>query len=362
MTSPGTTLGVEEEFLLVDAETGLPAPGATAVLACAGQGPTSLQRELLSTQVESATGVCETLAQLGDQLSRGRALLASAASANGMLLLSTGTPVLDGGPPPHTVGERFESIMGSYAGVVANYQVGGCHVHVGVPDRDTAIAVINHVRPWLPSLLALSGNSVFAAGRDSGYASWRTMEQTRFPGGGATPWFGSAAEYDAEVARLAECGAIVDEAMCFWLARPSPRFPTVEIRVADAVPTVEEALLQAALTRALVRTALSEVDSGREAVRVPDQVAAAALWTAARHGVTGFAVHPFEHRRVPAASMIADLFKHVRDALADTGDEDFVETTTKAVLREGNGADRQRAAAVDGPRAVIDMLAAAVSR
>ncbi|MFB9904128.1 carboxylate-amine ligase [Allokutzneria oryzae] len=353
------TLGVEEEFLLVDADTGLPSPGSAVVLEHARAQPraVSVQTEMLSTQVESATAVCTGLDELHGQLSEGRALLAAAARANGMRLLSTGTPVLRDGAPPPTDGERFASIIGAYAEVAAHYQVSGCHVHVGVPDRDTAIAVINHLRPWLPTLLALSANSIFSEGRDSGYASWRVLEQSRFPGWGVTPWFASARDYDDEVGRLIACGAVMDEAMSFWLARPSPHLPTVEVRVADAVPTAEDAVLQAALTRALVLTALSDLDGGREAGRVGDQVTAAAVWSAARHGLRGAAVHPFRMRRVPATVMVAELFKHVRPALEETGDLRRVERSLKAVVRDGSGADRQRAAAAKGPHAVIAMLA-----
>ncbi|MCP3804381.1 glutamate--cysteine ligase [Allokutzneria sp. A3M-2-11 16] len=355
----GVTVGVEEEFLLVDPGTGFPAPGGADVLrhARARRRVVSLQGEMLSTQVEAATGVCADLGELHDHLSEGRALLADGAGANGMLLVPTGTPVLRDGPPPPAEGDRFAAIIDAYAEVAEHYQVNGCHVHVGVPDRDTAIAVINHLRPWLPTLLALSANSIFTDGRDSGYASWRVLEQSRFPGWGVTPWFGSAHEYDDEVARLVACGAVMDEAMSFWLARPSPRFPTVELRVADTVPTADEAVLQAALTRGLVRTALTDLERGREAHRISDQVAATAIWTAARHGVHGEAVHPVHLRRVPATAMMAELLDHIRPALNETGDLERTEQLLKTVIRDGSGADRQRIAAARGPRAVIAMLA-----
>jgi carboxylate-amine ligase len=357
-----TTMGVEEEFLLVDPETRRTAPRAPAVLARAvgrydpapGGG---LHEELLSTQVEAATGTCAALAGLRDQLYDGRRRLAAAARAEGLRLVSSGTAVLPGPPPPAAAGGRFAEVAARYAGVVADYQACGCHVHVGVADRETAVAVVNHLRPWLPTLLALSANSPFDRGRDSGYQSWRVLDQARFPGAGVPPWFPSAAAYEHLVARLVEAGAFVDEGMSFWFARPSPRLPTVEVRAADAAATVEEAVLQAALTRALVHAAVADLAAGREAPAAGDQICAAATWSAARYGAGGPAVHPLEERRVPAARLLAELLDRVRPALEEYGDLDSVRAALALIGRRGSGADRQRAAAASGLPAVVDMLA-----
>ncbi|MCK2238528.1 MULTISPECIES: glutamate--cysteine ligase [unclassified Crossiella] len=357
------TVGVEEEFLLVDPASGRPIRAAGAVLDRAASFESGhLHTELMNTQVEAATGVCAGLTELGAQLTEARTCLDAAARAEGLLLLSTGTPVLDGAPPGLAEGERFAEIGLRYAGIAADFQVSGCHVHVGVPDRETAVAVLNHVRPWLPTLLALAGNSVFWAGRDTGYASWRTVCQSRFPGSGLPPRFDSAAEYDAEVARLVDCGVLVDPEMTFWLLRPSPRYPTLEFRVADAVPTAADALLQAALSRALVHTGLSEVDAGRPAPALGEQVAAAALWSAARYGLRGLAVHPIYEERLPATDLLTELLNWVRPALAELGDLELVRSLLELVRTRGIGADRQRAAAAGGPDAVLDLLAAEVVR
>ncbi|MGO1052231.1 carboxylate-amine ligase [Crossiella sp. CA198] len=357
------TVGVEEEFLLVDPATGRPIRAAAAVLRRAGPLDTgNLHAELMTTQVEAATGVCAELAGLGAQLLAARRRLVAAARAEGLLLLSTGTPVLDGAAPELAEGERFAEIGRRYAGIVQDYQVSGCHVHVGVPDRETAVAVMNHIRPWLPTLLALAGNSVFWAGRDTGYASWRMVCQSRFPGSGLPPGFGSAQEYDAEVARLVDCGALVDETQSFWLLRPSPRFPTLEFRVADAVPTAAEALLQAGLARALVRTGLSEVESGRPAPVLREQVGAAAVWSAARYGLAGPGVHPVHEKRLPASGLVAELLDWLRPALSAAGDLATVTDLLNTLVDRGIGAQRQRAAAAGGPAAVVDLLAAEVTR
>ncbi|WP_412517786.1 glutamate--cysteine ligase [Actinomadura madurae] len=359
----GGSLGVEEEFLLVDAESGECVGRAEEVLRAAGPHRWagtggSFQGELLASQVEATTGVCHDLAGLRAQLRYGRARLAEAARECGALLVSAGTPVLGGPAPPIARGERFGAIVAAYGEVVRDYQACGCHVHVGVPDRDTAVAVVNHLRPWLPVLMALSVNSAFDRGRAAGYPGRRQVEMSRFPGAGVPPWSASAAEYDARVAALVEAGALVDAAMTFWLARPSPRWPTVEVRAADAAATADEALLQAALVRGLVGAALDDLAQGREAPRADGQVCAAALWNASRHGMDGPMVDPVAGRSVPAWRRVDDLVARAGPALARSGDLDTVLALVEGVRRAGTGAERQRRAARrGGPRAVVEMLA-----
>ncbi|MFB4319621.1 glutamate--cysteine ligase [Actinomadura sp. 21ATH] len=355
----GLTLGVEEEFLLVEPLAGTPVPQAGLVLAAAGAHPAGghYARELLTSQIEAATGVCGDLAEARRQIRDARAALAAAARREGLLLLSTGTPVRPGTVPVSDHDARCETISRIYAGVVADYQSCGCHVHVGVPDRDTAVAVVNHLRPWLPALLALSANSPFDRGRDSGHASWRMVEQSRFPGSGVPPVFASAADYDRRVDRLVECGVVADPAMSFWLARLSPHLPTVEVRAADAAATAGEAVLQAAITRGLVGTALRDLAAGREAPPADPGVCAAAVWNAARYGLEGPGVDPFEERQVPVRQLLEALLEHITPALEETGDLREVRCLLATVLRVGSGAERQRRAAADGAPALIRMLA-----
>ncbi|MEU6079401.1 glutamate--cysteine ligase [Streptomyces sp. NPDC047108] len=357
---PGWTVGVEEEFLLVDPVSRRSAPRAAAVLARLTEvfpaaPDAAVKPELLSSQVEAATGVCTDLGVLRYQLALGRHLLGDAARAEGVRLVSSGTPVLTG-PVGSTHGERFAEIVRVHAGQVTDYQACGCHVHVGVPDRERAVAVVNHLRPWLPTLLALSANSPFDRGHDSGYASWRMMEQARFPGAGVPPWCGSAREFDTRVARLVEAGALIDSAMSFWLARPSPQWPTVEVRTADALGVPGEAVLQAGLTRGLVMTALDDLARGREAPQGDDQLLAAALWSAARYGLDGPAVDPADARRIPVRRAVDRLLEHVTPALESTGDLGTVGEALARLRQTGSGAHRQRTAYVHGLPAVVDLL------
>ncbi|CCH32579.1 YbdK family carboxylate-amine ligase [Actinosynnema sp. NPDC047251] len=343
------TVGVEEEFLLADPTTRKVIPRAAAVLKRVDGLPagSKTHRELLDTQVEFASGVCEDLTELHRQLAAGRRALVEAATDEGVLVVPSGTPVLSA-PVAPPVDDRYRAITDLYAGQVADYHCCGCHVHVGVPDRDTAIAVVNHLRPWLPTLLALSVNSPFAHGRDTGFGSWRMVEQSRFPGSGPPPRFASAAEHDTAVERLVDCGVLTDAAMTFWHARPSPRYPTVEVRIADTAVTAADAVALAAVTLALVERALDDLAAGREAPEFDHQVLAAATWTAARFGVDGPGVDPWNGVAVPAPVLVRRLLDHV----GGTGHpHDHLGAPT--------GARRQRAAAANGPKALVDWLASA---
>ncbi|MEV6909114.1 glutamate--cysteine ligase [Amycolatopsis sp. NPDC051071] len=356
-----TGIGVEEEFLLVDPRTGVSCPRAEAVITrhhacCRLPDGSAVHRELRPTQIEAATGVCETADELYRHLIAGRRTLAEAAAQEDCAIIASGTPLRASPDRHYETGDRFGEVDELYAGVVKAYEACGCHVHVGVPDREVAVAVVNHLSPWLPTLLSLSGNSPFHQGQDTGYDSWRMVEQSRFPGSGLPPYFTDGAEYDRQVDRLVDCGVLVDERQTFWLARPSSRWPTVEVRAADTASTVDEAVLQALLTRALVRTALAALDRGVEAEPLDPQIAAAAVWSASRHGLSGPAVDPVAGKTIPATDRAASLLAHTGPALEETGDLALVRPLFERLENEGTGAERQRRAAVDGDIAVLRML------
>ena len=364
MSDGPPTMGVEEEFLLVNPRTGHTSPCAEPVLARYhhhGTLPDGVQvhRELRLTQLEAASGVCTTAGELRDHLAAARRVLAAAAAAEDCALLATGTPIGPGtATAPAASTGRYAEIDAAYGAVVADYEACGCHVHIGVEDRDTAVAVVNHVGRWLPTLLALSANSPFDHGRDTGYHSWRTVLQSRFPGGGPTPHFRGYDEYRRTVGTLVECGTLVDANQTFWLARPSGRFPTVEFRVADTALTVDHAVLQALLSRALVSRALEDLSRGHEAAPQSPQVAAAALWTASRHGLTDRLVDPVEETRRPAWSLVEALLAHVRTAREANGDLAEVQDLVAAVRADGTGSAHQRAVAGRGIPAAVRWLTA----
>src|SRR6478735_167897 len=338
------TIGVEEEFLLVDPESGEPVPLNTRVAERAKAAGVDLQLELTSCQVETATEVSDTVADVRTQLQRLRRVAGEAADSAGARLLAVGLPPTLPQHFPITDSDRYGRIADRFGMIAHEQGICGCHVHVAVPDREAAIRVSNRLRPWLPLLLGLTANSAIYRNSDSGYASWRQVLWSRWPSAGPPPHFDSADDYDDAVQRMQDVGAMLDDGMVYWDVRPSEKFPTVEVRVADVPATVAETVLHAALTRAAVMTAL---DDERNEVPVPDVRAhelAAAYWNSARYGLDGRAVDPFGSGpgTAPAIDVVRALVDRVSPALRTVGDFDFVTDELARIYEQGNGAVRQR--------------------
>lgn len=333
------TVGAEEEFLLVDPRTGEPSPRNTAVAAEAERRGVALQLELSSCQVETTSQVAASAAELGAELRRLRRTAAQAAQAVGARLLACGLPPATPHEFPVTDTPRYRRI-GEEFGMVAHEQgICGCHVHVEVPDRAAAVHVGNWLRPWLPSLLALSANSRVYRSADSGYASWRSVLWRRWPAAGAPPYFASPDEYDDAVRMLVDTGVILDKDMIYWDVRPSAEFPTVEVRVADVPATVDETVLLATLIRAAVMTAL---DSPDDPGRLPPGALRAAYWKAAHDGLSGHTLDLIHGRgAVPAREQLGVLVRRVRPALESLGEYEHVADELERVAAHGNGAMRQ---------------------
>jgi carboxylate-amine ligase len=210
-----------------------------------------------------------------------------------------------------------------------------------VDDRNTALAVLNHLTSWLPALLAVTVNSPYHRGQDTGFASWRLPVYSCLPGAGPPPWYRSLAHYDAEQERMVEAGLWPLGRGGLQLARLSWHLPTVEIRIADACASVADTVLYAALARALVRTALTDLAAGRTARPTEPDILHTAVWMAARHGLAR-AVDPRTGCPVSGKRMLATLLDHVTPALDDLGDTKAVRTLLAGLALRGTGADRQR--------------------
>lgn len=337
------SFGVEEEFLLVDPETGEPAPRNNEVAAEAGRRGVDLQLELSSCQVETTSSVATSSAELGDELRSLRRITAQAAEASGVRLLALGLPPVTPHEFPVTETERYQRIGAEYGMVAHEQGICGCHVHVEVPGRAAALKVSNWLRPWLPTLLALSANSALYRNTDTGYASWRSILWRRWPAAGAPPFFASPEQYDNTVRMLVDSGVILDHKMIYWDVRPSANFPTVEVRVADVPATVDETVLLATLIRAAVMTALDSVGRGDDGGRLPPAALRAAYWKAAHDGLAGQlldSVHAYG--AVPARQQLDALVHKVRPALEQLGEYDRVTAELDRLLAEGNGAMCQR--------------------
>ena len=244
---------------------------------------------------------------------------------------------------------RYRELARRYGPVVADSGTCACHVHVAVPSRDLGVQVLARLRPWLAPLLAVTANSPIADGHDTGWASWRYAIQSRWPTAVPPAAWLDAAAYDTAVRRLIGRGAALDERSIYFLARLSPRYPTVEVRVADVCLDTGTAVLLAGLTRALVATALAEARRGKPAAAAPARQVAAALAAAARHGLAGAAADPVTGQAVDALVLRSRLLDHVYPALSDHGDTETITRLLHRLDERGTGADRGRGRNLTSP-------------
>ncbi|WP_067673943.1 glutamate--cysteine ligase 2 [Nocardia miyunensis] len=341
MDVASVTVGVEEEFLLADPDTGAPVAKNVEVARTAAAAGIHLQLELTQCQVETNTGVHSTTASLIRELRELRRDVAGFAEKNGARLLAVAIPPTVPHKFPVTDTPRFRRIAKGFGMLAHEQGLCGCHVHVGVPNRDVAIQVGNFLRPWLPLFLALTANSAIYRNADTGFASWRNILWRRWPSAGPPPYFASAQEYDAMVAMMTASGSILDETMVYWDVRPSLAFPTVEIRVSDIPATVEETALLATLVRAAVISARTSLAERRPAPPVPAPTLLAAYWKAARTGIDGDGMDPVDGRTAPVRELLDKLVNSLDFALDELGDHAFVTDAIAAVFARGNGARRQ---------------------
>lgn len=338
------TVGVEEEFLLVDPHTGEPVARNAAVARRAAAHGVELQLELTTCQVETATSVTHTAEQLRSELTGLRRIAAAAADDEGARLLAVGLPPTVPHEFPITDKPRYREIAEQFGMIAHEQGICGCHVHVGVPDREAAIRVSNRLRPWLPLLLALTANSAIYRNTDTGYASWRSVLWQRWPSAGPPPHFDSVDDYDAVVRMLLDGGAMRDDGMVYWDVRPSADFPTIEVRVADVPATVAETVLLASIVRGAVMTALESERRGDALPALTPHALRAAYWKSARDGLAGRSIDLDSHAPVPTVDLLDGLVDHLRPALQAVGDYDMVRAELARVAEQGNGAMRQRRA------------------
>ena len=340
----GSTIGVEEEFHILDPSTAELTPDVGRILNVAGGDPTA-EPELQQSSVETATAVCHTLAEVRAELIARRRTLREFADEAGLWVVAAGT-VPDAGAREVVVypTDRYRQMAEDYQYLVSGHVVCAGQVQVGVPDRDLAVALATRVRPWLPVLLALSASSPFFQHGDTGYASYRTVAWSRWPTAGPAPTFRTAAEYDDTVHALIRSGVITDPGMVYFDIRASARYPTVEIRIADACPLVDDVVLLTALGRAMVVAAAVEEQAGVPMPEVRPELLRAATWRAARSGMTGDLVDPVAGEAMVAAKMVDRLLDYVRPCLQDRGEWDTVADLVETHRSRGTSADRQRAA------------------
>ena len=338
------TLGVEEELHIVDLETSLLVPRAPQLLTRLPQE--SFSAELQRSTIETNTEVCTTLEELRADMVKLRSELVDVVGQEGLGVAAVGTaPLSSAGDFELTPTGRFGRMQEEYRLLVDEQLICGLQVHVGLEDRDLAVAVAQRVSPDLPTLLSLSASSPFWHGADTGYSSIRTIIWQRWPTAGTTGALASAAEYDDLISDLISSGVIADAKMAYFDVRPSSHVPTIELRVCDGCPIVDDAILIAGLFRALVAEAKLAQETGQPFAPRPAPFHRAAMWRAARSGLAGDLLdNSARPQPVQAATVVRDLVNRLRPQLEEFGDWDTVHELAEGTLIRGNSADRQRAA------------------
>ncbi|MFE9552181.1 glutamate--cysteine ligase [Streptomyces sp. NPDC006692] len=344
------TVGVEEELLLVEPDTGEPVAASSAVLAgltrCAAAGGgacgETFEKELQGQQLEFGTRPQTDMDELGAEIVRWRSEAARHAAEVGAAVAALATSPLPFRPALN-VGARYQWMEEQFGLTTLEQLTCGCHVHVSVDSDEEGVAVVDRIQPWLPILTALSGNSPYWQGHDSRYNSYRSRVWGRWPMSGPTAAFGSAERYHAQVDDMVTSGVLRDRGMIYFDARLSHRYPTVEIRVADVCLEATTTTLVACLARALVETAALDWRAGRPPLGHGVSLLRLAAWRAARSGLDSDLLHPVTMRPAPAQVVVRALLDEVRDALDSSDDLVWARKATAEHIARGNGARIQRA-------------------
>jgi carboxylate-amine ligase len=363
------TIGVEEEFLLFAEDAPRLVDLGAAVARAAdrndsGSGSTDgsidhdakFQKELMQAQAEHASPPSSSLAVLAADLAAQRERLISSACERGARLVATGTsPVRNA--TSTTDDERYRQMADRFAVVAEDQLACAMHIHVSVNSDDEGVTVIDRLAPWLHVLLALTANSPFHDGRDTGYASYRRLLWGLWPTSGPNTEFGDVKTYRKTIDHLVATGAARDKGMIYFDARLSADYPTVEIRVCDVVREVDDAVTIAGLVRALVATLAADDSAG--AARV--ELLHAAGWRAARYGMDDTLADltgaTGSDALVPAWELVDALLQYVDRELAAADDRERVRAGLDRLRSRGTGASRQHAAArSDGLPGVIDAM------
>ena len=366
------SFGVEEELLLVGRGSNLPFAAAETVLAARTEQPTGapgtaslsvgseLTFEVKQEQIEVVSPPVFRFSEIADTIRHGRELADSAAARAGAAVAALATFPFE--VVPHMApGKRFARMEKPFGITFRETLYCGFHVHVAVEDLEEGVGVLDRMRVWLPTVLALSANSPFWQGADTGFASYRYQGWGRWPTTGPSAIFGSAHAYRLRSASLLASGVPLDTKMLYFDARFAPRVPTVEIRVADVCLDPEHAATLAAVVRALVETAARQWRAGIPPDPATSDLLRVWMFQASRAGVSGELVKVATRRAVPAADAVAELLRHIRPVLEEAGEEREVAAGLAAILAQGTGANVQRAAFAQRGE-LLDVVAEAVRR
>ncbi len=343
MTRP-FTLGIEEEFQMVDKHTGQLASSIHTILEkgvpLLGE---CIKPEMLQSTVELVTGICSHIPAARQELYHLRSTLADIVASEDLALVSAGThPNAHWQDQERTRSERYEALEEEYQDVGRSILIFGLHVHVGIDDHELAIPLLNQLRTWLPHLLAISSNSPFWGNRYSGLRSYRSIVWKRFPRTGVPPLFASSSEFDNYVEQLIKTGCIDNGKRIWWDIRPHPFFSTIEFRICDMPATFEDTLAIAAFCQALVAKLTWLHRHNMTTHVLPAHLIDENKWHVARYGLDAEVVDFVQNRRLSMRESIHETLDFVDDVLDDLGCRREI-NYLRALLEDprGTGADRQ---------------------
>jgi glutamate---cysteine ligase / carboxylate-amine ligase len=340
-TGPSYTLGIEEELMIVDAETLELNNSIETMLESLPQAQGEVKPELMESVLEIATTPCKNTREAGVQLRDLRRLTHRTAAGHGLAIGSAGTHPFAMWEDQRIVARpRYRDLVAALRFVARQELIFGVHVHIGVDDPEKAIHVANGMRVHVPLLLALSANSPFWRADATGLLSTRTPIFRAFPRVGIPPTYKNFDDYSRRVAFMVESGAIEDYTYLWYDVRPHPNFGTVEIRTMDGQTRLEHTLALAALVQAMVKELCEHFDSGEQLSSYPYEMLDENKWLAARHGLDGELVDLPSVDRVSTKDLVRRVRDRVREHSQELGSEGELDGIDD-LLQRGNGAARQ---------------------
>ncbi|MBU2941739.1 carboxylate-amine ligase [Shimia thalassica] len=352
LKEPDFTIGVEEEYLLVDKDSLDLAPAPEGLMqACTAELEGQVSPEFLNCQIEIGTTVCANVGQAREDLKRLRSTVARVAGRYNLAPIAASChPFSDWRNQHHTDKDRYNALRDDLAGVVRRMLICGMHVHIGIENADQRVDLMNQLKYFLPHLLAISCSSPFWQGEDTGLNCYRLTVFDNLPRTGLPPLMEGWGEFERSVAAMTDIGVIEDASKIWWDLRPSSRFPTIESRICDVSPALETTLTIAALTQALTRM-LWRLATSNQRWRLYDNfLIAENRWRAQRYGVNEGLIDWGRREIVPFSELAHEMVELVEEDAAALSCLAEVENSL-AVLTTGTSADQQRAVYHDAVQA-----------
>jgi carboxylate-amine ligase len=339
-TGPAYTVGIEEELMILDPDTYALVNAIDDLLAESPEG--EIKPELMESVLEISTTPCADMREAGTALRAMRRQVRDIADAKGLCIGSAGThPLARWEDQRITAAPRYRDLVEALRFVARQELIFGLHVHVGLDDPEKAIHVANGIRVHVPILLALSANSPYWRGDDTGLASTRTPIFRAFPRVGIPPYYADWEDYERRIAFMVDAGVMEDYTWLWYDVRPHPNFGTVEIRAMDAQTHVEHTLGLAALIQAMVKELSEHYEAGEQLSDFPYEMLDENKWLASRHGLEGELVDLPERETVSAKALARRLYDRLKEHAQDLGAAAELEGIVD-LLEHGNGANRQR--------------------